>query len=153
MTFHWDLGHRRGTLRLYGWTALLLLAGFLGLSYAFAARMSPEEAADLLREHLAFLATQRHLTELQDSGRSTPGFATAERWEAELQRLKHTDFVSIDVKRALLVPPFREYTCFVVRAVSRDRENRIQTRYYWFFQPHSFFHIRETSESTWRWPI
>lgn len=82
------------------------------------------------------------MSERQNSGTDVPDKETALRWEEQIDRINNTEFVSVEVKRAILVPPFRKRTNFVVRATVCDEEQHNQTRYFWFNGTNN---IRESS--------
>ncbi len=69
-----------------------------------------------------------------------------------MNRINDLEFDAVEVKRAVLVPPMRKRTSFVAKAIFRDENLRVQTRYFWF-NGTSGSSVREGSESEWYVPI
>lgn len=143
-------GHRSITVR--GVPAVILLLGILVLPYLLAGSLEPEEAERRIREYLLREVTWQQMAELESGGASVPDRETALRWEEQVNRVNDLEFVSVEVKRAILVPPLRRRTSFVAKAVFRDENRRVQTRYFWF-NGTSSSSVREGSKLEWYLPI
>src|SRR5262249_26609679 len=115
--------------------------------------LAPEEAKSRIHEYLLWQVSLQHMAELKEHGLGSPDTAMELRWVAQIDQVKTLEFVSVAVKRALFVPPFRRRTNFVVRVVLRDGQQQNQTRYFWFNGVTSVLDMRETSRLAWYVPL
>jgi len=113
----------------------------------------PEDAKRGIREYILWKLSQQQLAELKSSGMRVPDTRMALRWKEQTEQVHDTEFLSLEVKRALLVPPLRKRTNFVVRAVIRDTKQQTQTRYFWVNGLISVLNVRESSKLAWHLPI
>src|SRR5436309_1446559 len=148
------------SLRFHRWAitaramyGIILLGVLFSLPYLFSGSLPPEDAKRGIRDFLLWKLSQQHLAELKDSGMRVPDTRMALRWKEQTEQVRNTEFLSLEVKRALLVPPLRKRTNFVVRAVIRDTKQQTQTRYFWVNGLISVLNVRESSKLAWHLPI
>lgn len=113
--------HRRATT-VRGIPAIILLVSIIALPYLLGGSLEPEEAERRVREYLLREVTYQQLAELESSGADTPDERMALRWKEQIDRVNNMEFVSVEVKRAVLVPPFRRRTNFAVKVVVREEK-------------------------------
>lgn len=152
MKFRVALSSDRRSLTVRGVPAVILLLGILVLPYLLAGSLEPEEAERRIREYLLREVTRQQMAELESGGTRVPDRETALRWEEQINRVNELEFDAVEVKRAVLVPPLRRRTNFVAKAVFRDENRRVQTRYFWF-NGTSSSSVGESSEPEWYLPI
>lgn len=123
-------GPRRIEIAFRGWYAVAVLLGILVVPQLLARSLEPAQAEALVRQHLIAEVTSDLLAERRAEGDPIPDAATAGRWGSELERVRRVRFRAVEVRRALVVPPFRRRTNFVVKATI---EGEAVPRYFWLF--------------------
>ncbi len=151
--FHMSLRFHCWTTTARGIYGIIFLGVLLSLPYLFSSSLTPEDAKRGIREYLLWKLSQQQLAELKSSGMRVPDTRMALRWKEQTEQVHDTEFLSLEVKRALLVPPLRKRTNFVVRAVIRDTKQQTQTRYFWVNGLISVLNVRESSKLAWHLPI
>ena len=102
------------SLRFHCWTTTargiygIIFLGVLSLPYLFSSSLTPEDAKRGIREYLLWKLSQQQLAELKSSGMRVPDTRMALRWKEQTEQVHDTEFLSLEVKRALLVPLLRK---------------------------------------------
>jgi hypothetical protein len=134
-----------------GLGALILLICLLVLPRLFAAPLDDKRAEAEIRSFLKRQATLQNMAGLRAAGRSTPEAGAARRWQSELERLERTEFVSIEIKHLLFVPPFTSSRFYVARATlrdPRDPERVDEVRFFSLSADNHFFDFFWVSEQS-----
>ncbi len=129
-----------------------MLVIIFSLPSFFAASLEPARAEKGIRQHLRQQLSSRYMTDLKAAGLSSPDFETATRWKAGYDDIDRLEFVSVQIKHFMLVPPFTSSRLFVVKAVIRDSQQRQQIRYFSFSARNKFFDffwVAEQSRFMW----
>ncbi len=132
-----------------GWYAVAARIGILVVPQLLARSLEPAEAEALVRQRLVAEVTSDLLAERRSEGDAIPDAANARRWARELECVTRVRFRAVEVRRALLVPPFRRRTNFVVKATI---EGEARSRYFWLFGtgPSS---VSNSSRGRWTAPL
>lgn len=151
MKNHTTFALDRRTITFRGIPAILLLLGIFILPRLLVGSPEPAEAEERIRQYYLLEVIQQQMAEREAGGAEVLDEETALRWADEIERVDDMRFVSVEVKRAIFVPPFRRRTQFAVKAVIQDRGQE-ETRYFWFngTRPGS---VQESSRSEWFVPI
>lgn len=120
---------RETIITFRGWSAVAVLLGILVVPQLLARSLEQSEAEALVRQELIAAVTSDMLAGRSD-GDPLPDAATTGRWVSELERARRVRFRSVEIRRALLVPPFRRRTNFVVKVTV---EGEATPRYFWLF--------------------
>lgn len=131
---------------------MILLLGLVVLPRLLTGTLGSEEAKEGVRLYYLQEVTDQQLSELEESGMSSPDQEMALRWKEQNDRLDSMEFVSIEVKRAILAPPFRRRAEFAVKAVVHYEDRQNHTRYFWFNGVYSGS-VSESSKLEWYFPI
>ena len=103
---------------------LMMLPGLL-----FGTRLEPAEAEASIRGRMLAQVAQNF--QGRWAGSSGNGEIARRQYEAEIERIKALQFVSVDVD-TLIFAAFRVRRSFVVKAVTRQKDGPADTRYYCF---------------------
>ncbi len=90
--------------------------------------LSPNLAETAVRHYLKWQTSQTFQTTLQETGQRIPDEKTALSWERQLKAIDTLKLASIEVRRALLPPPLRKNSEFIVRVTFEG--NSIDSRYF-----------------------
>lgn len=131
---------------------MILLLGLIVLPRLLTGTLGPEEAKEGVRLYYLQQLTDQQLAELEESGMSSPDQEMALRWHEQNGRVTNMKFASVEVKRAIIAPPFRRRAEFAVKAVIRLENGQSYTRYFWFNGVYQGS-VSESSKLEWYVPV
>lgn len=146
MRFRLNVGSGRRTLVFSGVGGLGLLLALFIVPALLAPSLDAMRAEEGIRTYLVRQQTQRQLAELRARGLRVPTVAMAERWQAQMQRIRQTEFESIEVRHFLFAPPTSTTRIFVVKMLCREGGKRQSTRYFTLSAENRFFDFFWVSE-------
>lgn len=149
MRLHFSLTLSPHGIRFKGLLALIVMMGIFTLPHLFASTLDEEKAVKEIRRYIQQQHANQLLEEVEASGRESPDFPIAQRWEEQSTRTKQTEFLSVDINHFVFVPPFTSSRMFVVKAVIRFEEEPEETRYFTLSTRSRFFEVFWVSEHSW----
>jgi hypothetical protein len=152
MTFSFNIKLNGKTVTIGGIAGLLLLSALLYFPSLLAISLDSELAQKEIRHHLKWKLGIRHMEEVQSAGLKSPDIEMAKRWQEQLASVDQLEFVAVEIKHLLFVPFFTTDRIFMVKIVSRDKNQQEQTRYFSLSARNKFFDffwVAEQSRLLW----
>lgn len=118
------------TVSIAGAAGLLAMACLFSLPVLLATPLSRERAEREIRQHLKWQLSLELSAKTKAAGLASPDARLAEDWHAHSRRLDGLEFVRLEIKRFLFVPPFSSSRMYVAKVASRDAERQERTRYF-----------------------
>jgi hypothetical protein len=141
MPLNFTLKLTRKTIAVSGIGALVIMLALLSLPSFFAISLDPARAEKEIRHYLRMQMASRQMEEMEATGLRSPDAAMAERLQAGFKHIDGLEFVSVEIRHFLFVPPFTSYRMYTVKVVTRDADRHEQTRYFTLSARSKFFDV------------
>jgi hypothetical protein len=148
MTFHFNIKLNRWTITISGVIGFLLIVGVFSLPSFLAGSLDRERAQQEIRHYLKWQAGNQLMSEMRAAGLRSPNAEQARRWQERSKYIDQLEFVSVEIRRFLFVPPFTSNRLFLVKVVSRDTGQQERTRYFSLSSRNRFFSVFLVTEQS-----
>jgi hypothetical protein len=141
MTFHFNIKLNRWTITIGGVIGFLLLVGISSLPSFLAGSLDRERAQQEIRHYLKWPAGNQLMSEMRAAGLRSPNAEQAQHWKERAASIDQLEFVSVEIRRFLFVPPCASSRMFLVKVISRDADQQEPTRYFSLSSRNRFFNV------------
>ena len=151
--FRLSMNRSRQTVIISGLAGLAIIILLFSIPFLFAASLDADQARHWILDYLKKEVALQHVQDLRSSGLSLPTQEMAERWKSEMDEISQIKFLSLDIKKFILVPSFITSSRMYTVRVDLQRPNRKkETRYFSLSARNNLFDFFwVTEQSRWMW--
>jgi hypothetical protein len=131
-----------------GIVLLMVILAILSAPSFLAISLDRERAQQEILHYLKWQAGTQLMAEVRATGLRAPNEEQANRWKERAAAIDHLEFVSVEIRHFLFVPPSASSRMFMVKVVSRDPNQKEQTRYFSLSSRNKFFNVFLVAEQT-----
>lgn len=152
MEFRSTLDTKKKRFAYTGLGALFLIIFILFLPSFFVVSLEPEIAKKEIQLYLARVAVSQYMEGRPAAGTTEPDIPALRKMSEEQQKIKQTQFVSVEIKNPFLYPPFISSRVYIVKVVLREGNEPDVTRYFTISTRNklvNYYWVDEKSEIWW----